>query len=211
MGEYPALARSTCQEWDIDCLLRDATFDDTDFDERQLDIVTKRGSLAGADLDYTGDEQYGETRQLQRTAVGNFNVLVLPISWSDRPDDRTLPTIEQLEELWNGVGDGENYPSGSISNWTNVNSYGNFILNATVAPFWVTVDNTEIFYADGNSGKPNSDTNATDGNATNVYDAINYAVTKATPQRIADGQVRMESTLDPILFPQRLLELATQS
>ena len=173
VGEYQSLARSTCHEWDIDCLLRDATFDDTDFDAKQIEVM----KLVDTDLNNVGDEQYEELRQLQRTAVGSFNVLVLPISWSDRPDDRTLPTIEQLEELWNGVGDGENYPSGSISNWTNVNSHGNFILNATIAPFWVTVDNTEVFYANGNSGRPGGDTNATqDGNATNVYDAINYAL-----------------------------------
>ena len=167
VGEYPAFARSACQEWDIDCLLRDDTY----FDDKQEEIVTRKELLVDQDLNYNGDEQHEESRLLQRTAVGTLNVLVLPISWSDRPDDRTLPTIEQLDELWNGVGEGENYPSGSISNWTNVNSYGNFVLNAIIAPYWIEADNTEIYYANGNSGKPKDD-----ANATQVHDAINYAL-----------------------------------
>lgn len=111
----------------------------------------------------------GHRRQLLVDSTGVLNILVLPIIWTDLPADRTLATTEQLDELWNGVGDGENFPSGSIANWTNVNSHGSLTLKATVAP-WVTVDNTEIYYAGGNSGRPNNP------NGIHVYDAINYAL-----------------------------------
>jgi M6 family metalloprotease-like protein len=151
-----AIARgSSCQETDIECRLLES-------DDELLDETS------------SVDDQASHRKLVVEGASGTLNILVLPISWADRPEDRTLPTTDELNELWNGVGVGDNYPSGSIANWTYTNSHGSLTLSVTIAP-WITSDNTEVFYADGNSGRP-AFTDDVNGTSTNVYDAIEDAL-----------------------------------
>ncbi len=93
-------------------------------------------------------------RRLVVESLGTLNLLVIPLKWSDTPSSRILPSVADLDELWNGVGVSDIIPSGSIANYTNVNSYGKLTLSATVVD-WITADNTEIYYAAGRSGRPN--------------------------------------------------------
>lgn len=105
-------------------------------------------------LEQTTTNRQGQERNLLVDSKGTLNILVIPIKWSDTPADRTLPSVDALDELWNGVGVSDNIPSGSIANYTNANSHGNLKLSATVVD-WIEADNTELYYAAGRSGIPN--------------------------------------------------------
>lgn len=142
-GEYTprVLSQYHCQDIsDSECALRDAEF----------------------------EEQVQDRRQLAES-TGTLNLLVLPISWRDRPSGRTLPSTAQLNELWRGEGSSDINPVGSISNWVEVNSHGTLTLNPIVAP-WITADNTEVYYADGRAGRPQNP------NGIHIYEAIEYAL-----------------------------------
>lgn len=116
-------------------------------------------------------EAFQERRNLLRTTTGILNVIVIPIEWTDNPSTRELPTRELLEEMWNGEGVSEDFPSGSIKNWTSANSYGQLELTATVVD-WIKADNTELFYADGRAGRPNGQAEGTP----QIEDLIAYAL-----------------------------------
>lgn len=110
-------------------------------------------------------------RRLMVNSIGTLNLLVIPLAWSDNPSSKTLPNIATLDELWNGVGISENIPSGSIANYTFVNSHGKLTLSATVVD-WITADNSEVYYAAGRSGRPNGKEPGT----VQLDDAIYYAL-----------------------------------
>jgi len=120
------------------------------------------------DRDLMGQNQQ---RKLVVNSQGFLNILVIPLKWKDTPASRTLPTVETLNELWNGVGVSDNIPSGSIANYTHVNSHGNLKLNATVVD-WIEADNTEIYYAAGRSGAPNGNAPGT----VQLEDVVFYAL-----------------------------------
>jgi M6 family metalloprotease-like protein len=81
-----------------------------------------------------------------------YNVLVVLVQWTNHLS-LTLIEPSAIEEMWNGVGLGDNYKGGSISNWTAVNSHGKWKTHATVTD-WIVADNTERYYAAGDSGIP---------------------------------------------------------
>lgn len=111
----------------------------------------------------TRDRNFAEQAKKRRLIVesqGALNVLVIPLKWTDTPASRTLPSVEALDELWNGVGVSDNIPSGSIANYTKVNSHGKLTISATVVD-WIEADNSELYYAAGRSGRPNGNTPGT--------------------------------------------------
>ena len=102
------------------------------------------------------DIQFGQeakkTLQLAQQEE-SVNVLVILLRWADH-EGRDLPPVEYYEQLWNGDGvDEVTHPTGSIANYTEVNTYGNMKVTATVTD-WKTADNTEAFYSRGRRGVP---------------------------------------------------------
>ncbi len=87
--------------------------------------------------------------------VGNVKNLVVMIRFSNHTG-RTLPTVADVDVLFNATGgDPVLAPTGSIKDVYFENSYGQMTLNSDVNPGigdWITVSNTEQYYANGNSG-----------------------------------------------------------
>jgi hypothetical protein len=87
--------------------------------------------------------------------AGNIKNLVVMIRFSDHVG-RDLPSAADMDILFNAVGgDATLAPTGSIRDVYFENSYGQMALNSTVnpgIPGWITVSNTEAYYANGNSG-----------------------------------------------------------
>lgn len=87
------------------------------------------------------------------TAVvqGTLPNLVVLLRFSDHAS-RTVPSTGDIDVLMNAPGgDPTLAPSGSVRDIFLENSYGQLTLNSTVA-YWVTLPNTEAYYANGNSG-----------------------------------------------------------
>lgn len=87
--------------------------------------------------------------------TGNVKNLVVMVRFSDHVG-RTLPSVADVDVLFNAVGgDPALAPTGSIKDVYFENSYGQMTLNSLVNPGigdWITVSNTEAYYANGNSG-----------------------------------------------------------
>ncbi|KAL3815308.1 hypothetical protein ACHAXA_006810 [Cyclostephanos tholiformis] len=88
----------------------------------------------------------------RRVAVlGVKKNLMVAFKFSDH-QVRTVPTNNALTVLMNNVGpDSTVCPTGSVRDVYLKSSYGQLDLRSTVAP-WVTLPNTEAYYANGNSG-----------------------------------------------------------
>ncbi len=87
----------------------------------------------------------------ESVANGTLKNLVVLIEFADHTL-RSLPSEGDIDVLFNSFG-GDQYlaPTGSVRDVYLENSYGQLELNSTVY-VWVTVSNTEEYYADGNSG-----------------------------------------------------------
>ncbi len=78
--------------------------------------------------------------------------LVVLVRFSDHTD-RLLPSASDIDVLMNAVGgDPDLAPAGSLRDIYLNNSYGALTIDSTVVS-WVTVSNTERYYADGQSGR----------------------------------------------------------
>jgi hypothetical protein len=83
--------------------------------------------------------------------VGTKKNLMIPMKFANHVD-RKVPTIEELTILMNNESpDDKICPTGSVRDVFLASSYNQLILDTTVAP-WVTLPNTEAYYADGTSG-----------------------------------------------------------
>jgi len=86
---------------------------------------------------------------------GTIKSLVVMIRFSDHVG-RTLPSVADVDVLFNAVGgDPSLAPTGSVKDVYFENSYGQMTLDSYVNPGigdWITVSNTEAYYANGNSG-----------------------------------------------------------
>jgi M6 family metalloprotease-like protein len=92
----------------------------------------------------------------QRRAQGapsSMRILVLLVQWTNHADKPLIP-IEEIDQVFNSDNVGNDIvPTGSISRYFQVNSYGKFDITADVIP-WTMTDNTEEAYASlGNSGR----------------------------------------------------------
>jgi hypothetical protein len=90
------------------------------------------------------------TRRQLAVTQGTVKNLVVLIRFSDHTG-RTLPSQSDIFTLMNNPGPNTLCPTGSVWNVFNASSYGQLDLQSVVAP-WVTVPNTEAYYANGNSG-----------------------------------------------------------
>lgn len=113
-----------------------------------------KARVLGLPLANPGDGSGGEAPFAPEPAVatsGTLKNLVVMIRWSDHTG-RTLPSNGDVDILMNAVGGHPSLaPSGSVRDVYLENSYGALSLESTVA-VWVTSNNTEDFYANGNSG-----------------------------------------------------------
>ncbi len=83
--------------------------------------------------------------------IGPVKNLVVMVRFANHTD-RTLPSTSDVDVLFNKVGgDPVLAPTGSIRDVYLQNSYGQMELNSDVQA-WVTVSNTEAYYANGASG-----------------------------------------------------------
>jgi M6 family metalloprotease-like protein len=86
---------------------------------------------------------------------GTVKNLVVMIRFSDHVG-RTLPSVADMDILFNAVGGHATLaPTGSVRDVYFENSYGQMTLDSVVNPGigdWITVSNTEAYYANGNSG-----------------------------------------------------------
>lgn len=81
---------------------------------------------------------------------GTVKNLVVLMRWLDHID-RTVPSVEDIDVLMNWEGPHPLAPTGSVRDVYRINSYGKLNLESTVYK-WITMDNTEEYYADGTSG-----------------------------------------------------------
>lgn len=83
--------------------------------------------------------------------VGTIKNLVVMVRFADHAG-RTLPSAADMEVLFNATSPHSTLaPTGSVKMAYLENSYGQMNLESTVSG-WVTVSNTEAYYADGQSG-----------------------------------------------------------
>eukprot|EP00978_Attheya_sp_CCMP212_P013371 scaffold33647_cov49-Attheya_sp.AAC.1 len=77
--------------------------------------------------------------------------LVVPIRFSDHLE-RELPSVSELDALFNTIGGDATFaPTGSLKDVFLSNSYGKLVVQSHIMD-WVTVSNTEAYYANGQSG-----------------------------------------------------------
>jgi hypothetical protein len=75
---------------------------------------------------------------------------MIPFKFSDHTG-RVVPSTADLTVLMNNVGPNALCPTGSVRDVYLTSSYNQLVVDSTVAP-WVTLPNTELYYAASNSG-----------------------------------------------------------
>ena len=95
------------------------------------------------------DEQ--QRRRNLSIVGGKIANLVIPIRFADHASRKMIPK-EDIDILFNAVNGHERLaPTGSLRDVFAYSSYGNLIIESTVVD-WITLSNTESFYAGGKSG-----------------------------------------------------------
>ena len=95
-------------------------------------------------------EEHSYVARRRAPVLGNKVNLMVPFVFSDHTN-RVIPSTEDLKILMNNQGPHTLCPSGSVRDVYLASSYNQMILDTSVAP-WVTLPNTEAYYAYGNSG-----------------------------------------------------------
>jgi len=83
-----------------------------------------------------------------------LNVLVVLLQWTNHPNRNTAVPKEDYEAMLNNQGrDADLYPGGTVKDYFETASYGDFTMNFEVTP-WLMTDYTEQqFTADGSQGR----------------------------------------------------------
>jgi hypothetical protein len=92
----------------------------------------------------------GQEPRRTATTTGTLKNLVVLMKWSDH-EDRTLPTMGDIDTLMNNDGPHSLCPTGSLRDLFLENSYGALTLDSVVTP-WVPMDQSESYYANGDRG-----------------------------------------------------------
>jgi M6 family metalloprotease-like protein len=93
----------------------------------------------------------GQAEGVAAAVPATMKNLVVLLRFSDHAS-RAVPPTTDIEVLMNAVGgDPSLAPTGSVRDCFLENSYGQFTLDSTVA-YWITLPNTEAYYANGDSG-----------------------------------------------------------
>ena len=97
------------------------------------------------------EKEKGQRRKLDNPSVGSVKILVLLVQFPDHMDRELVdPTV--YNDIWNSNAKSEIIPSGSVSRWIELNSYGLYEIQANIMP-WTVTDNTESYYSFGISGR----------------------------------------------------------
>jgi len=100
------------------------------------------------------NEERRRDLQAPNSTVPSLNVLVCLVQWTNHPDRNKAVSVEDYKKLFNGAGrDADLYPGGSVKEYFEAMSYGEFTINFEVTD-WVMTDYTEQqFTADGSQGR----------------------------------------------------------
>lgn len=129
------------------------------------------------------------SRKLQST-TGTLRNLVVLMLWADH-SDRILPTPANIDILMNHKGPHPYCPTGSVRDVLLENSYGALSLESVVTP-WIPINDTEIYYANGNRGLTNQ-----------VWGAMRYALQYLDDNRLvtfSDFDTNKDGKIDSITF-----------
>ncbi|MGB2266478.1 MAG: M6 family metalloprotease domain-containing protein [Akkermansiaceae bacterium] len=133
----------------------------------------------------------GEPEGVAAAVPASMKNLVVLLRFSDHAS-RAVPPTTDIDVLMNAVGgDPSLAPTGSVRDVFLENSYGQFTLNSTVA-YWITLPQTEAYYANGNSGL-----------TTRTHEALRYALDTldADPNfQFADFDEDNDGRIDAITF-----------
>lgn len=127
--------------------------------------------IQGANGDIPIDE-FQRNAQLAAPQIGDKKNLVVPFKFSDHTT-RTVPSTSDIDILMNNQGPHQLCPTGSVRDVYLQSSFGQLVLGSTVAN-WVTLPNTEAYYADGNSGSTDSKAHEMIRDALNALDATGF-------------------------------------
>lgn len=137
------------------------------------------------------DGAAGEAAGVAAAVPASMKNLVVLLRFSDHAS-RAVPPTADIEVLMNAVGgDPSLAPTGSVRDCFLENSYGQFTLDSTVA-YWITLPNTEAYYANGDSGL-----------TTRTHEALRYALDTldADPNfQFADFDQDSDGRIDAITF-----------
>jgi immune inhibitor A len=82
--------------------------------------------------------------------TGTIRPLVILVRFQDHAN-RTLPSLDDINELFHGTTTSDLIPTGSIQSYLLQNSYSRFVLEADIMD-WTLTDQTEAFYSYSQSG-----------------------------------------------------------
>lgn len=120
-------------------------------------FLTRKGreSLLQEEMERRKNLSPSDQRRLQTGGVpnypstGTFNIVVCLIQWSDHPNRNTVPRSD-YELLFNGKGrDSEKYPGGTVRDYFEAMSYGEFTINAHVTDWIMATAGEQTYTADG--------------------------------------------------------------
>lgn len=130
--------------------------------EKNRRFLTKEGrkivddmALRQRQLEEGNDIENEQNRALQAdSSVSELNVLVVLLQWKNHPNRNTAVPRESYDKMFNGEGrDADLYPGGSVKEYFETMSYGEFSVNFRVTD-WIMTDYTEQqFTADGSQGR----------------------------------------------------------
>ena len=133
----------------------------------------------------------GQAEAVAAAVPATMKNLVVLLRFSDHAS-RAVPPTTNIEVLMNAVGgDPSLAPTGSVRDCFLENSYGQFTLDSTVA-YWITLPNTEAYYANGDSGL-----------TSRTHEALRYALNTldADPNfQFADFDQDSDGRIDAITF-----------
>ena len=109
-----------------------------------------RATIAKIEQAHSIPNRHSHIARRRAAVVGNKKNLMVAFKFSDHTT-RTVPSTADLMVLMNNQGPHQLCPTGSVRDVYLASSYSQLILDTTVAP-WVTLPNTEAYYAAGNSG-----------------------------------------------------------
>ena len=116
----------------------------------------KSGQLEGGnnDEDHSNIRGQGERALEVDSSVPEMNVLVILLQWKNHPNRNTAVPRESYDKMFNGEGrDADLYPGGSVKEYFEAMSYGEFSVNFQVTD-WIMTDYTEQdFTGDGSQGR----------------------------------------------------------
>lgn len=116
------------------------------YDKRRLRFLRKQAQRL-----YNATDPHGENtpRQMLQT-TGTIKPLVILVRFPDH-DDRELPSIQDIEQLFVGTTFSDLIPTGSIREYLSKNSYERLSLDVDILE-WTVTDQTEAYYSNGQSG-----------------------------------------------------------